>query len=185
VRNWEFIGHGVSASQTLTELMTESEERAYIAQSIEAIAAATGKRPAGWASVEFAESSRTVRLLAEQGIRYVCDWPNDEQPYRMRVPVGEMVSLPVTIELDDIFALRLRRLPAPKLGQMMKEAFDRLYHDGAGTGRLLVLSVHPWMIGQPFRIRHWIDALQYIAGHRKVWFATGSEIINWFLEQTA
>ena len=69
----------------------------------------TGSRPAGvWGDSAGLDRhglrrvDRTVRLLAEAGIRYVCDWPNDEQPYRMKVPVGQMVSLPVAVELDDV-----------------------------------------------------------------------------------
>jgi peptidoglycan/xylan/chitin deacetylase (PgdA/CDA1 family) len=183
-RGWEFIGHGIASSRMISERMTESDEREYIRRSLEAVKNATGTIPAGWASVEYGESSRTVRLLAEHGVRYVCDWPNDEQPYWMKVPVGRMLSLPVMIELDDIFSVRMRGLPAARLSQMMKDAFDRLYKDGSENGRLLVLSVHPWLTGQPFRIKYLADALQYITEHEKVWVATGREIVDWYTTQT-
>jgi len=80
-RGCEIIAHGVAASRMITSKMTAAQERAYIKESIDAIAEATGKKPQGWFSPEYGESTRTPQLLAEAGIRYVCDWPNDEQPY--------------------------------------------------------------------------------------------------------
>ncbi len=63
---------------------------------------------------------------------------------------------------------------------MIKESFDTLNRDGAGNGRMLVLNVHPWLIGQAFRIRYLEDALNYIMRQEGVWAATGSEIVEWY-----
>ena len=63
---------------------------------------------------------------------------------------------------------------------MIKENFDTLYEEGESSGRLLVLNLHPWLIGQPFRIGHLEDALAHITGYSDVWSATGTEIIDWF-----
>ncbi|CDR07656.1 hypothetical protein [Streptomyces iranensis] len=38
------------------------------------------------------ETFRTPELLAELGLRYVLDWANDDQPYRLNVP--GMLSVP-------------------------------------------------------------------------------------------
>jgi hypothetical protein len=133
--------------------------------------------------MDFGESTRTVRLLAEAGIRYVCDWPNDEQPYRMKVPVGQMVSLPVAVELDDVFTHTVRSIPIQRYATMITEAFDRLYADGAVTGRLLALNLHPTRIGQPFRIKYLDLALGHIMRHQGVWAATGREIVDWYVNQ--
>ena len=48
------------------------------------------------------------------------------------------------------------------------------------NGRLLVLNLRPWLLGQPFRVRYLNDALAYIMGHDGVWAATGSEITEWY-----
>jgi peptidoglycan/xylan/chitin deacetylase (PgdA/CDA1 family) len=180
-RGWEFIGHGLALSQMLTERMPETEEREHIARSLAAVREATGQTPAGWIGMDYGESSRTVRLLAEAGVRYVCDWPNDEQPYLMKVPRGQMVSLPVAVELDDVFTHTLRFIPIQRYATMITEAFDRLYADGATSGRLLVLSIHPTRIGQPFRVKYLERALGHIMGRQGVWAATGQEIVDWYL----
>ncbi len=184
-RQWEFIGHGLSFSRMITERMNEDEERDYIHGSLDAVKQATGQTPVGWVGVDYGESTRTVRLLAEMGVRYVCDWPNDEQPYPMKVPVGQMTSLPVTLDLDEVFTHRMRSVTIQRWGQMVTETFDRLQHDGAASGRLLVLNIHPYLIGQPFRIKYLDEALGHIMSSGSVWAATGSEIVEWYLGQTA
>jgi hypothetical protein len=63
---------------------------------------------------------------------------------------------------------------------MIKETFETLYDEGATNGRLLVLHLHPWLIGQPFRIRCLDEALGHILRPQGVWAATGSEIIDWY-----
>jgi allantoinase len=119
-------------------------------------------------------------VLAACGIRYVCDWVNDEQPYAFKVPQGELYALPITLPLDDVNALWDRRIDIDRYREMIKETFDTLYDEGATNGRLLVLHLHPWLIGQPFRIGYLDAALGHIMHHQGVWVATGSEIVDWY-----
>ena len=179
----EIIAHGVAASRMITSRMSEDEERRYIRESIDAIADATGTRPNGWHGPEYGESAETPQLLAEAGIRYVCDWANDEQPYHMKTPSGELYALPIMVELDDLFALRDRRFRIDEYAQQLKDAIDVIYRDAITSGRLLVLNLHPWLIGQPFRIRFLADAIGHIVRRQGVWAATGAEIVEWYREQ--
>jgi peptidoglycan/xylan/chitin deacetylase (PgdA/CDA1 family) len=179
-RGYDLIAHGLSGSRMITEQMDEPTERAYIEASLGAVARVTGHTPAGWLGVEHGESSRTVRLLAEQGVRYVCDWPNDEQPYRMDVPTGSMVSLPILAELDDINALQVRRWSHEMYTGMVTTAFDRLHQDGAKQGRLMLLELHPWVMGQPYRIPYLKRILEHCTRTPGVWVATAGEIVDWF-----
>ena len=179
-RGCEIIGHGKSASQVITNNMPAEEELEYIQTSIDALRRATGTAPTGWLGPEYGESSRTPQLLAQAGISYVCDWANDEQPYPMKSDSGELFALPAMLELDDIVALWDRRVPIDRYAQMLKESFDTLYQDGEQTGRLMVLNLHPWLIGQPFRIGYLNDALGHMVRRSGVWAATGSQIIDWY-----
>ena len=179
-RGCEIIGHGISLSRAITSKMPEQEERDYIRTSLDALKRATGSAPLGWLGPEYGESARTPQLLAEAGVRYVCDWTNDEQPYPMNTSKGELLALPMMWELDDAFALSERRVPVDRYGQLIKESFDTLSEDGARNGRLLALNLHPWLIGQPFRIGYLEDALGHIMSSRAVWPATGSEIVDWY-----
>lgn len=177
-RGGEIVAHGISASQPITSLMSEGEERDYIRTSMDAVAQATGKAPIGWWGPEAGESARTPRLLAAAGIRYVCDWANDEQPYRMNVPQGELRALPVALPLDDVNALWDRRIEIDRYQRMIEETFDALYRDGDANPRLLALTLHPFLIGQPFRIGFLDAALAHIVKHDRVWRATAADITS-------
>ena len=179
-RGSEIIGHGISLSRMITSNMSEQEERDYIQASLEALSRATGTPPVGWLGPEYGESTRTPQLLAQAGVQYVCDWANDEQPYPIKTPQGELFALPIMLDLDDVNALSDRHVDIERYGEMLKEGFDTLYRDGAHNGRLLVLNLHPWLIGQPFRIDYLDEALGYIMRHQGVWAASGSEIVDWY-----
>ena len=179
-RGREIIGHGISVSQMITSDMSEQQEREYIRDSVEALKRTTGVAPAGWLGAEYGESARTPQLLSEAGIRYVCDWTNDEQPYLMKSPHGELFALPIMLELDDVNAIWDRRVAIGRYRDMLKEGFDTIYRDSAESGRLLALHLHPWLIGQPFRIRYLDDALGHMVRRQGVWAASGSEIIDWY-----
>ncbi len=179
-RGCEIIGHGISVSQIISSKMSERQEREYIQKSLDVLSRATGSAPLGWLGPEYGESVRTPQLLAEAGIRYVCDWANDEQPYRIHTPKGELFALPVMLELDDINALWGRHVAIDRYGELLMESFDTLHRDGAQNGRLLVLNLHPWIIGQPFRIRYLDRALAHMTRRQGVWAATGSDIIDWY-----
>ncbi len=180
-RGCEIATHGHSVSRMITSDMTEQQEREYIHTSIDTLTHSTGSTPQGWLGAEYGESVRTLRLLEEAGVRYVCDWANDDQPYIMKTPGGSLVALPTMLSLDDSNALWERRVPIDRYSQMLREAFDTLYDEGSRIRRLLVLNLHPWLIGQPFRIRFLHDALAHMTRRGGVWAATGREITDWFV----
>ena len=182
-RGAEFIAHGLSRRRILHIGMSEDKEREYIRASIAAVETATGMRPIGWSGPDFQETPNTPNLLAAEGIRYVCDWGNDEQPYRMTPQTGELYSLGVNAYLDDNYIHLHGRRTINEVNLLWRDWFDGLYADGVTTGRLMVLHLHPWIMGQPWRIRHLDEVLGHICAHSGVWTATGGEIINWFKAQ--
>jgi peptidoglycan/xylan/chitin deacetylase (PgdA/CDA1 family) len=163
--------------------MSEHEELQYLQTSVQALTRAAGKPLVGWLGPELGESTRTPRLLAQMGLRYVCDWVNDEQPYALKVPQGELYALPITLPLDDVNALWERRIDIDRYREMIQETFETLYGEGGRNGRLLVLHLHPWLTGQPFRIGRLAAALDHIMQRPGVWAATGAEIIDWYRSQ--
>lgn len=177
-RGAEFVGHGCSSEQTVSSAMAEADEREIISRTRAEITAVTGQHPRGWHGVDYSESQRSVALLAEHGFDYVLDWPTDEQPHAMQVPSGSMTNLPMTVELDDVVTQVDRRMPVARYADMIRDQFDRLHDDAASSGRVFVLNLHPWVSGQPFRIRHIEAALTHIAGREDVWLATCAEIVD-------
>jgi hypothetical protein len=151
---------------------------------LDALQTATGSRARGWFGPEYGESVRTPALLAEAGLRYVCDWVNDEQPYPMTVPSGELYALPITYPLDDVNALWDRRIEVQRWSAIVRESHDQLRSDGQHNGRLLVLNLHPWLTGQAFRIRYVDEVLAHITSSG-AWAATGSAVVDWYARQSA
>jgi allantoinase len=177
-RKYEFIAHGHSANRMISSKMSEAEEKAEIANSIAAIEKAAGVRPTGWLGQDYGESRRTPQLLADAGLDYVLDWPNDDQPYPMKVG-RKFVSMPNQPEWDDVQQLWLRRIPTTRYPDLVGEAFELLHHEG---GQVFSLSIHPWLMGMAHRIKYLDEALRRIERFGNVWHATPAEIAKHYAD---
>ncbi len=177
-RGYEFIAHGSSANRMLSSKMSEAEEKAEIDGSIAAIEKAAGTRPKGWLGQEYGESQRTPRLLAEAGLDYVLDWPNDDQPYPMKVG-KKFVSMPNQPEWDDVQQLWLRRINTPRYPDIVNDAFELLHREG---GQVFNLSIHPWLMGMAHRIKYLDEALRRIERFGNVWQTTPGEIAAHYMQ---
>ena len=180
-RNWAFMGHGMTNSQMLAGL-AEEDERQLIRQVIRTIGEAVGQPPLGWLGPALAETFNTPDILAEEGIRYVCDWCADDQPFPMKVRSGSLISVPYSVDLNDIPAFLSRGASPEEFYRMCADQFDVLYEEGARSGRVMAIALHPFLIGLPFRIKALEMTLAYITGHKDVWVTTGDEIARWYLE---
>jgi len=171
----EFVAHGMQVDQALTSALGEDDEPACIVTARDVLTARTGVPVAGWFGPEQSESTRTPRLLDELGFRYVCDWPNDEQPHLMRTP-NRIVSVPTTLPLDDVVCLWGRATAPTAYTDAIVASFDVLAGDGLRNARSMVLVVRPWLTGRAFQIDAFEAAMRYIAGGGAAWPATLGEI---------
>ncbi len=178
-RNWEFLGHGLTNSAVMNGL-SEDEERTTIRKVIGDITAAVGKAPKGWLGPALAETYTTPDLLAEAGIEYLCDWCADDQPFPMKVKKNRLISLPYSCEINDIPVFLGMHQTGQQFTQMIIDQFDRLYAEGATSGRVMCVALHPFLIGTPFRIKYLEEALGYICRHEGVWLTTSGEIAEWY-----
>jgi peptidoglycan/xylan/chitin deacetylase (PgdA/CDA1 family) len=180
-RNWEFLGHGITNSIKLSGL-SEEEERVTIRKVIDDIGAAVGTPPKGWLGPALAETFATPDLLAEEGIEYLCDWCCDDQPFPMRVRKNRLISLPYSLEINDLPAYMNAKVTPPEFARMIVDQFDQLYAEGASSGRVMCIAVHPYLSGVPHRIKYLDEALDYICRHEQVWRTTSGEIAAWYYE---
>ena len=181
---WEWMGHGFSNSVLISE-QSEAEERALIEKVVKTITASVGKAPRGWLGPALSETVHTLDILAENGIEYVGDWVNDDQPYPMRVKSGQMYAMPYSTEINDIPALIGLHQSPERFGQMICDQFDVLYEDGAKTGRVMSICLHPFLVGHPHRSKYFDKALAHIRSRQEVWVTTGSEILDWYKKNYA
>lgn len=180
-RGWEFFSHGVYNTR-YTYGMTPEQERAIIVDSRATIAKWTGQTLDGWLSPALSNNTWTMDLLAEEGVLYTCDLFHDDQPTPIDVASGKLISIPYSLEMNDTIVYNTYQYTPRHYGEMIKRQFDQLYAEGAESGTVMCVPLHPYLVGQPHRIDAFAEALSYIAGHDRVWLATGREIARHYID---
>jgi len=179
--DWEFYSHGTYNTRYLFN-HTEAQERAVLQDSIDTILKHTGQKLDGWLSPALTYTERTLDLVAEMGLTYVCDLFHDDQPTPVNVKQGRLVSVPYSLEMNDTIVYNVNLVSPRRYADILRRQFDRLYEEGKTSGTVMCIPLHPYLIGQPYRLDAFEEALSYITGHDKVWLATGREIASHFLE---
>ncbi len=176
-RGDEIICHGWHMDAPHFGGLDKEDEAALVEKSLRVLREATGQPVEGWLSPSRSQSEHTPDLLAANGVRYMCDWVNDDMPYRFETAAGALTAMPLSMELEDRFIIQANLHSETEYADQIIDAFDYLYAESSSTnGRMLALSIHPWVLGQPHRIGELERALKHIAGHDSVWSAGGMEI---------
>ena len=173
---WEFMGHGYIQRP----MHHVEDQRAAIRQTIEEIRTFAGKKPRGWESPGLTETYETIDHLAEAGIEYVADWVLDDQPVRIQTASGPIVSVPYTVEMNDIAMMALQHHPSEEWLRRGIDHFDRLYQEGAASARVMAISLHPYISGVPHRIGYVEKLFQHMLQRPGVCLWTGEQILDWY-----
>jgi peptidoglycan/xylan/chitin deacetylase (PgdA/CDA1 family) len=180
-RRWEFMGH----SYVQMPIHQVDDQRAMIHHSLDRLQAYTGTRPVGWLGPGLTETYDTPDLLAEAGVRYVGDWVWDDEPATIATAHGPLVTLPYTVELNDIPMMMVQHHPAEVFLKRACDQFDRLYQESARRAKILSFAIHPYISGVPHRIKYLEAFLAYAGRHDGVAFWTGEEILAWYSAVTS
>jgi allantoinase len=177
----EIIAHSTDMNGTIATGLAEEEERALIATSLDTLERVSGTRPTGWLSIARSQSWNTPHLLRAAGVRYCCDWVNDELPYGFE---NGLINLPLNHELSDRQIISIQQQSADGYAQQILDAFDWLTREASEDGgRMLPLHVTPYIIGLPYRIDAFEQVLTALKA-RGAWFARGDDIIGaWAVRQ--
>ena len=176
VRGDEIAGHGRTNSERQS-ILPEAEERALIAEATGAIRDAEGASPEGWLSPWISESRVTPDLLAEAGYRYTLNWCMDDQPIWMRTRAGRLLSIPYPQEVNDIPAVVARKMGAVEFAEMIVDTFDEMREQSERQALVMGVALHPYIVGQPHRLRPLRRALAHIANQREmVWLTRARDI---------
>lgn len=173
---WEFLGHAYH--QRPTHLI--EDQPADIQATIEAIKEFTGKPPRGWMGPGLTETFETPDYLKAAGIDYVADFPMDDQPFSVKTEHGPLVSIPYTVELNDIPMMVVQHHKAEEFYDRCMDNFERLYQEGEDNARVMAIAVHPYISGTPFRIKYFEKVLDEISKHDDVALWTGSQVSDWY-----
>jgi allantoinase len=174
-RGDEIVGHGHTNAERQAD-MAEDVEAALLADCRDRIEAESGTAPTGWLSPWISESFATPDLLVEAGYRYTLNWAHDDQPTLMRTRSGAgLWSIPYPQELNDIPMIMARQMDAKDFAQMIVDNADEMLEQSRHQPLVMGVALHPYIVGQPYRLRHLRRALSHLARMRdrdEIWFTT-------------
>jgi allantoinase len=175
---WEFMGHAYDQMP----IHKHENQRDMINRSMEILERFTGKRPLGWLGPGLTQTYETPELLAEAGVKYIGDWVYDDEPDIIRTANGPLVTLPYTVELNDIAMMIVQHHESDYLLRRAIDAFDRLYAEGEHRAKVMAVAIHPYISGQPHRIKYLEAIYDYAAKFDGVLHWNGEEILDWYLK---
>jgi peptidoglycan/xylan/chitin deacetylase (PgdA/CDA1 family) len=178
-RGWEMMGHNVTNSRTLRNT-TRDQEQAIVHTTLKVIEQSTGRKVRGWLGTGLAETFDTLDVLAAAGVQYTGDWNNDDLPVPMKVRGGTMHGLPYGNEVNDIRFFQTGHT-GEEYARMLIDQFDTLYAESRTRPRVMGIPLHPFHVGQPLRIKYFRQAIEHMKTRDRVWFTTGSEILDAYL----
>jgi peptidoglycan/xylan/chitin deacetylase (PgdA/CDA1 family) len=179
---WELMGHGFV--QVPTHRI--ADQRDMIRQTVDALTGLAGVPPVGWLGPGLTETLETPDLLAEAGIRYVGDWVVDDLPSRIRTANGPLLTMPYSVELNDIPVQMIQHAPATEFAGRTLATARRLVAEARSNGALggakvMSFAIHPYITGVPHRIGMLEDLLDALAAEPALVFMQGREIMDWYL----
>lgn len=175
---WEFMGHAYDQMP----IHKHDDQAAMINRSMDIIERFSGKRPVGWLGPGLTQTLETPELLAAAGVKYIGDWVYDDEPTVIRTAKGPLVTLPYTVELNDIPMMLVQHHESDYLARRTIDAFDRLYAEGKNRAKIVALAIHPYISGQPHRIKYLEQIYDYVSQFDGVLHWNGAEILDWYLK---
>jgi peptidoglycan/xylan/chitin deacetylase (PgdA/CDA1 family) len=181
-RGDELISHGCSQVERQIEMSVE-QERTMITEVTQAMTRRSGVKPAGWMTPYLTPSLNTTDLLAEAGYSFCMDWGLcDEQPFWVKSKTRPILAMPYPIELNDQPAVVYRRNTAAEYADMLVDNFDELLRNSADAPLVFAISIHSFILGQPFRLAQFRRALQHMLKPRDaVWVTLPRDIASHYI----
>jgi peptidoglycan/xylan/chitin deacetylase (PgdA/CDA1 family) len=176
-RGDELIGHGHTNSDRQGE-MSEAEEQRLLEYCRDRIRKESKTVPQGWLSPWISESTVTPDLLQETGYKYTLNWCHDDQPVELKTRGGSLWSIPYPQELNDIPMIVARQMDGRDFADMIVDNFDEMLRQSKEQPLVMGIALHPYLVGQPYRLRHLRRALQHVVKGKKAWLATPGKIFD-------
>ena len=126
------------------------------------------------------EKADTPEVLLRNGVTYLHDWLVDDVPCWMTTEAGPMLSIPYTVELNDVPVYVIGQHASSALADRIRDSLAFFARDGFARTRVMTVALHPHVIGVPHRMESFTAAMQELAAHPEVAFATSSEIGDWY-----
>ena len=173
---WEPMGHAWEQMP----IHKVDDQRAMIHRSMDRLESFWGKRPVGWLGPGLTQTYETPELLAEAGVKYIGDWVYDDDPTVISTASGPLVTLPYTVELNDIPMMIVQHHESAYWKTRVMDQFKRLYEESAERPKIIAIAVHAYISGQPHRIRYLEEIYEEVAQYTGVAHMNGAELYDWY-----
>jgi peptidoglycan/xylan/chitin deacetylase (PgdA/CDA1 family) len=180
-RGDEIIGHGRTNAEHQGDLW-EVDERRLIDDVTQAIVRHEGKPPRGWMGPAASESDATPDLLKEAGYDYLLDWPADDQPFWLATRAGPILALPDHAEVNDSASIIHRRNSAQEFADMIVDQYNEMVEQCVAQPLVMIVSLHPFVVGQPFRLPALRRALKHCiecSKRDRVWWTRPGDVSDY------
>jgi peptidoglycan/xylan/chitin deacetylase (PgdA/CDA1 family) len=173
---WEFMAH----TYVQMPIHKVEDQRAMIRQTIDVLKKFTGRLPSGWLGPGRGQTGATLDYVAEAGFKWFGDWVMDDQPFFAKTKHGPILSIPYSVELNDILIMVSLQQESDAMFKRARDAFDQVYRESAKGARILSFGVHPYISGAAHRIKYFDAMLAYMKKHKDVVFWQGDQIHDWY-----
>jgi hypothetical protein len=98
----------------------------------------------------------------------------------MRTKHGPLLSIPYPQEANDIPSIVARKDGAQAFADMVRDNFDEMLEQSVHQPLVMGIALHPYLVGQPYRLRALRGVLQHICAHHDdIWLTRAGEIFNY------
>jgi peptidoglycan/xylan/chitin deacetylase (PgdA/CDA1 family) len=170
----ELAHHGYT--HTSPTKLSRDEEELELVKGLE-ILRSFGGDIVGYRSPSWDFSAHTEELLERHGFGYSSNFMDDLRPYRR--DGSSLIEVPVQWTLDDAThfwfdgATWTKKISTADEVRSIWEGEFRGYHRLGGA---FVLTMHPQVIGRPYRLELLEHMIDLVRSHEDVWIATAGEI---------
>ena len=175
----EVAGHGYH--HEVARDLSRDEERDVMKRTTEMILSRAENRPVGWRSCT--QSPNSLELLMDQGYVWNSNSFAHDLPFVWQAGKKKLVELPRQPFGDGrTYGHRDSGNPNDTL-VVWKAMFDQFYEESALAPTFCPFQFHPYISSRPGRAKTLNEIIQYMKSHKGVWFATGSDVAQWWLER--
>ncbi len=177
-RGHEIAHHGYMHEPPAT--LDRAQEAEVLDRGIEILSRLSGAPPLGYRSPSWELSEHSLELLADRGFLYDSSLMGDDAPYIVAVDDRSIVEIPVHWELDDApyfnYAPSLDMRPVMASPQHVFDVWSAGFEGAYSYGSAFTLTMHPYIIGRPGRLRMLERLIEFIRGYPGVEFARAVDV---------
>lgn len=187
LRGHEIACHGYEYENF--SLYSYEEQRERIEKAVKAIETACGKKPEGFRAPIGDLMLETLNIAREYGMKYSSDLFDDDRPYFMEVNEAgdQILQIPMQWANFDLPYFAFNYRPAFPFGQGRIANYSNVLSNWKDefTGHYnhnlcYTMQLDPQTTGSPGRMGLLREFLEYVTAHEGVWFATGSELYDYY-----